>query len=73
MCAKLFRCVKQHRGELMSSTKNGAHSSTSHRSYYEVMAKGYREMSSINLRLATECFTLEYEAESIVERAVSGG
>jgi len=57
----------------MSSTKNGAHSSTSHRSYYEIMAKGYREMSSINLRLATECFTIEYEAESIVEQAVSGG
>lgn len=73
VCAKLFDCIKHRQGDLMSCTKNGTHPSTSHRSYYEVMAKGYREMSSINLKLATECFTMEYEAESIVERAVSGG
>ncbi len=73
MCAKLFDCIKHHQGDFMSCTKNGTRPSTNHRSFYDVMAKGYREMSTINLKLATECITIEYEADSIVERAVSGG
>lgn len=39
----------------------------------EAMKKGYVEMSSINLSIASECLQAEYEAQHTVERLVSGG
>ncbi|MFJ7953304.1 hypothetical protein ACIQZG_17505 [Lysinibacillus sp. NPDC096418] len=39
----------------------------------EAMKKGYVEMSSINLSIASECLYAEYEAQHTVERLVSGG
>ena len=39
----------------------------------EVMMKGYVEMSQINLKIATECLHVEFEAQHTVERLVSGG
>ena len=39
----------------------------------EALMKGYVEMSTINLTICRECLHLEYEAEYIVERLVSGG
>jgi len=39
----------------------------------EAMVKGYIEMSQINLSICSECLHLEYEAEHMVERLVSGG
>ncbi len=39
----------------------------------EVMRRGYMEMAKINLRIASEAFLAEYEAEHTVERLVSGG
>lgn len=39
----------------------------------EEMMKGYVEMSQINLKIATECLHVEYEAQHTVERLVSGG
>ena len=39
----------------------------------EAMIKGYVEMSSINLSIASECLYAEYEAQHTVERLVSGG
>lgn len=39
----------------------------------EAMMKGYVEMSSINLSIASECLYAEYEAQHTVERLVSGG
>lgn len=37
------------------------------------MIRGYQEMSKINLKLSTECLYVEYEAEYVVERLMSGG
>jgi CopG family transcriptional regulator/antitoxin EndoAI len=37
------------------------------------MRRGYMEMAKINLRIASEAFLAEYEAEHTVERLVSGG
>lgn len=39
----------------------------------ETMRKGYVEMSHINLKIATECLHVEFEAQHKVERLVSGG
>lgn len=39
----------------------------------EAMMKGYVEMSKINLKIATECLHLEFEAQDTMERLVSGG
>ena len=39
----------------------------------EAMRRGYMEMAKINLRIASEAFLAEYEAEHTVERLVSGG
>lgn len=39
----------------------------------EALEKGYMEMSQINLSICSECLHLEYEAEHIVERLVTGG
>jgi CopG family transcriptional regulator / antitoxin EndoAI len=39
----------------------------------EEMIKGYVEMSQINLKIATECLHVEFEAQHTVERLVSGG
>lgn len=39
----------------------------------EEMMKGYLEMSKINLKIATECLHVEFEAQHKVERLVSGG
>ena len=39
----------------------------------EALMKGYVEMSNINLSICSECLHLEYEAEHIVERLVTGG
>lgn len=39
----------------------------------EALIKGYVEMSNINLSICSECLHLEYEAEHIVERLVTGG
>ncbi|MBF4501173.1 transcriptional regulator [Savagea sp. SN6] len=39
----------------------------------EIMMKGYVEMSQINLKIATECLHVEYEAQHTMERLVSGG
>ena len=39
----------------------------------ESMRRGYMEMAKINLRIASEAFLAEYEAEHTVERLVSGG
>ena len=39
----------------------------------EEMMNGYLEMSQINLRIATECLHVEFEAQHMVERLVSGG
>lgn len=39
----------------------------------ESMRRGYMEMAKINLNIASEAFLAEYEAESTVERLVSGG
>lgn len=39
----------------------------------EALEKGYVEMSQINLSICSECLHLEYEAEHIVERLVTGG
>lgn len=38
----------------------------------ERMQKGYLEMANINLNLASESFLLEEEADSAVDRLVSG-
>ncbi|OEG00270.1 antitoxin [Vulcanibacillus modesticaldus] len=38
----------------------------------ESMQKGYMEMANINLNLASESFLLEEEADSTVDRLVSG-
>ncbi len=38
----------------------------------ENMQKGYMEMANINLNLASESFLLEEEADSAVDRLVSG-
>ncbi|GGG24941.1 hypothetical protein GCM10007425_19360 [Lysinibacillus alkalisoli] len=71
MSAKLFECLTK------TAPKQGINKSEFHQaapsSLYDVMVQGYVEMSSINLLLATESIAVEYEAESIVERAVSGG
>ena len=37
------------------------------------MMKGYVEMSHINLKIATECLHVEFEAQHTMERLVSGG
>ncbi|MGN1401913.1 MAG: antitoxin endoai [Bacillus sp. (in: firmicutes)] len=37
------------------------------------MKRGYIEMATINLNIASEAFLAEYEAEHCVERLVSGG
>ncbi len=37
------------------------------------MKRGYIEMATINLGIASEAFLAEYEAEHCVERLVSGG
>ena len=39
----------------------------------EAMIQGYLEMSQINLKIASECLHVEYEAQHTVERLVSGG
>ncbi|WP_370457478.1 transcriptional regulator [Sporosarcina sp. JAI121] len=39
----------------------------------EEMMNGYLEMSQINLKIATECLHVEFEAQHTVERLVSGG
>nr|WP_217282629.1 antitoxin endoai [Cytobacillus horneckiae] len=39
----------------------------------ESMRRGYMEMAKLNLTIASEAFQAEYEAESTVERLVSGG
>ena len=39
----------------------------------ESMRRGYMEMAKINLRIASEAFLAEYEAENSLERLVSGG
>lgn len=39
----------------------------------EALEKGYMEMSHINLSICGECLHLEYEAEHIVGRLVTGG
>lgn len=39
----------------------------------EALMKGYVEMSQINLTICSECLHVEYEAEHMVERLVSGG
>lgn len=39
----------------------------------EAMRRGYMEMAKLNLRIASEAFLAEYEAEHTVERLVSGG
>jgi CopG family transcriptional regulator / antitoxin EndoAI len=39
----------------------------------EEMMNGYLEMSQINLRIATECLHVEFEAQHMVDRLVSGG
>lgn len=39
----------------------------------EEMMKGYVEMSQINLKIATECLHVEFEAQHTMERLVSGG
>lgn len=39
----------------------------------EALEKGYVEMSHINLSICTECLQVEYEAQHMVERLVSGG
>lgn len=39
----------------------------------ESMRRGYMEMAKLNLRIASEAFLAEYEAEHTVERLVSGG
>ncbi|RUL53666.1 MULTISPECIES: transcriptional regulator [Lysinibacillus] len=39
----------------------------------EALMKGYVEMSQINLKICSECLHVEYEAEHMVERLVSGG
>lgn len=38
----------------------------------ETMQQGYMEMAKINLNIATESFLVEEEAESTVDRLVSG-
>lgn len=38
----------------------------------ETMQQGYMEMAKINLNIATESFLAEEEAESTVDRLVSG-
>lgn len=42
-------------------------------SFREAMIKGYVEMSQINLKIATECLHVEFEAQHTMERLVSGG
>lgn len=42
------------------------------KSIREKMQKGYMEMADINLNLASESFLLEEEADSAVDRLVSG-
>ena len=37
------------------------------------MKRGYIEMATINLSIASEAFLADYEAEHCVERLVSGG
>ena len=41
--------------------------------FREEMMNGYLEMSQINLKIATECLHVEFEAQHTVERLVSGG
>ncbi|HLR52224.1 MAG TPA: antitoxin [Candidatus Avamphibacillus sp.] len=40
--------------------------------FYESMQKGYEEMASINLTIASEAFQAEEEAEDTLERTVIG-
>ncbi|GBF11920.1 antitoxin EndoAI [Tepidibacillus sp. HK-1] len=42
------------------------------RSIRESMQKGYMEMANINLNLASESFVLEDEADTALDRLVSG-
>ncbi len=39
----------------------------------EMMTRGYKEMGTLNLSMATEAFAAETEAEHTVRRLVSGG
>jgi len=55
---------------LVLSSKNAGNESNQIR---EALKKGYVEMSAINLMICRESLHLEYEAEYIVERLVSGG
>jgi CopG family transcriptional regulator / antitoxin EndoAI len=43
------------------------------RNIRESMRRGYVEMANINLNIASEAFQAEEEAESTLERLVSGG
>ncbi|WP_153126767.1 CopG family ribbon-helix-helix protein [Peribacillus tepidiphilus] len=43
------------------------------RKFRDQMKRGYVEMAAINLKIASEAFLAEYEAEHCVERLVSGG
>jgi CopG family transcriptional regulator/antitoxin EndoAI len=55
-----------------NSTKRFIHT-TQKNHMREAMVKGYTEMSQINLSICSECLHVEYEAEHMVERLVSGG
>ena len=41
--------------------------------FFEIMKEGYKEMSKINLTIASESFLAEFEAENILKSRVSGG
>ncbi|MGM9929566.1 MAG: antitoxin endoai [Bacillus sp. (in: firmicutes)] len=69
-------CVKEdnvNRNELLyRATKMYLHERKK-RKIRDDMKRGYIEMATINLSIASEAFLAEYEAEHCVERLVSGG
>lgn len=73
---ELDGCVQEdnvNRNELLyRATKMYLHERKK-RKIRDEMKRGYIEMATINLSIASEAFLAEYEAEHCVERLVSGG
>ncbi|MBD3109696.1 antitoxin endoai [Bacillus sp. AGMB 02131] len=76
LLSELDGCVQEdnvNRNELLyRATKMYLHERKK-RKLRDDMKRGYIEMATINLSIASEAFLAEYEAEHCVERLVSGG
>lgn len=57
---------------LASASKRREAASKQPNQIREALMKGYVEMSQINLSICSECLHVEYEAQHMVERLVSG-